>query len=78
MKNTPFVEALKEALRYAVLMAASAFVSTLLRELTSFQSKDSYIILLTLILRIVDKYLHEKRKERNAWGYSKSAGLLPF
>lgn len=76
MKDTPLIEALKEALRYSVFLAFSSFVSILLERLTNFESKDTYIVALTIVLRILDKYLHEARKNRI--GVSEPAGLLPF
>lgn len=78
MKNTPFIEALKEALRYSVFLAFSSFVSILLQRLTSFESKDTYIVALTIVLRVLDKYLHEARKDKKFGFQSKPSGLLPF
>jgi len=78
MEKSPLFEAIKEAGRYAIFMAVSVFVSVLLDKLNALQQNDTMILVLTLILRIADKYLHEKRKESGYLGETRPAGLLPF
>lgn len=76
--KTPLLEAVKEAGRYAVFFGISTFVSILLERLTALKSQDIYIITTTLILRAIDKYLHELRKNRSIWRQGEPSGLLPF
>jgi len=75
MGKSPLYEAIKEAGRYAVFMAVSVFVSVLLDKLNTLPQNDTMIVILTLVLRMIDKYLHEKRKDI---AYKKPNGLLPF
>lgn len=74
-------EAVKEAGRYAVLLAISTFISVLAEKVAKMPQNETTIIVLTLVLRGLDKYIHEKRKEetRGIIGTkSNIKGLLPF
>ncbi len=55
---SPTWEAVKEVARLALFGAISLFVSMLLDKLVSLP-QDSVVIVLTLVLRAADKYLHE-------------------
>jgi hypothetical protein len=77
-QNKAFIEAIKEAGRYAVFMAISVFVSILSQKLANMPQNDIMIVVLTLALRIADKYLHESNKEKGYLGEVKPSGLLPF
>ena len=76
-QNKAFIEAIKEAGRYAFFMAISVFVSVLSQKLANMPQNDTMIVVLTLALRIADKYLHESNEEK---GYEeiKPSGLLPI
>jgi hypothetical protein len=78
MDRSAILEAIKEAGRYAVFMAISVFVSVLSQKLGNMPQNDIMIIVLTLALRIADKYLHESNKEKGYLGEAKPSGLLPF
>jgi hypothetical protein len=76
MGKSPLYEAIKEAGRYAFFMAISVFVSVLSQKLANMPQNDTMIVVLTLALRMADKYLHEKNKKQ---GYiAEPKGLLPF
>ena len=76
MEKSPLYEAIKEAGRYAVFMAISVFVSVLSQKLANMPQNNTMIVVLTLGLRMLDKYLHERNK---AQGYiAEPKGLLPF
>jgi hypothetical protein len=76
MEKSPLLEAIKEAGRYAVFMAISVFISVLSQKLANMPQNDTMIVVLTLGLRMLDKYLHEKNKTQ---GYIvEPKGLLPF
>jgi len=78
MGKSPLYEAIKEAGRYAFFMAISVFVSILSQKLANMPQNDTMIVVLTLGLRMLDKYLHESNKERGYLGETKPSGLLPF
>jgi hypothetical protein len=75
MGNSPLYEAIKEAGRYAVFMAISVFVSVLSQKLANMPQNDTMIVVLTLGLRMIDKYLYEMNKTQNV---IEPKGLLPF
>lgn len=71
-------EGVKEAGRYAVFYGVSVFVSVLLGKVSILPQNDLLVIGLTLALRMVDKYLHVKRKEAMVNNDHKPKGLLSF
>lgn len=80
-QKNALIEAIKEAGRYTVFLAISTFVSLLLEKLSNIPQDNTTIITLTLVLRFLDKYLHEKGKEetRGIMGEKgQPKGLLPF
>jgi hypothetical protein len=77
-QNKALIEAIKEAGRYTFFMAISVFVSVLSQKLANMPQNDTMIVVLTLALRIADKYLHESNKEKGYLGEIKPSGLLPF
>lgn len=69
MNTDALFQAMKEVVRLAVFAAVSAFVASLL---SSFDgSTEPVFVVLTLVLRFVDKWIHEN--ENTNW-----KGLLPF
>lgn len=56
--ESPLGEALKEAGRLALFGAVSLFITTLLDKVVALP-QDTATIILTLVLKTVDKYLHK-------------------
>lgn len=69
MSKNPLWESLKEILRLAIFAAVSAFIASLVSNFDG--STEPIFVILTLVLRFIDKWIHEN--EDNDW-----KGLLPF
>lgn len=80
MKKSPLLEAVKEAGRYAIFTAISVFLTTLLDKIKGIENQEVLVLILTLVLRFIDKYKHEYLKDRKSGKdyISKSYGILPF
>lgn len=80
MDKNPLLEAVKEAGRYAIFTAVSIFLTTLLDKVKAIENQEVLVLVLTLVLRFLDKWKHEYLKDRKAGKYfvSKSYGILPF
>lgn len=78
MNKDALLEAVKEAGRLAIFTAISVFVEELLRLVTAMPQNETLIVVLTIALRMIDKGLHEARKDKVSHLPSKSYGLLPF
>lgn len=74
---SPELEALKEPLRLALLAAVSTFITFLLEGIVKLPMTTT-IFVLTLILRTIDKYLHEKAKITRKEGIFGLTGLTGF
>jgi hypothetical protein len=70
----PLWEGVKEPLRYAVFVGVSALITSLLDQVVELPQTE-LTLTLTLILRFVDKYLHENAKVEPK---AKVTRLLPF
>lgn len=80
MEKNPIFEAVKEGARYAVFGGVSLFVSFLLNRFTHLPQNDAVVAVSVLILRVVDKYLHERRKTPISGKryINNPSGILPF
>lgn len=56
----PFQEAILEGLRLAVFAFVSCIVTYLLTLVKSYPNPEVWTMVLTLVLRMVDKWAHEK------------------
>lgn len=56
-------EAILEALRLATLAFVSTIVTVLIDKVQSFPNAELWTFLLTMVLRVLDKYKHEENKE---------------
>ena len=70
-------EAIKEALRLGIFAFASTVVAFALERITSLDQSQAIVILGTLVLRMVDKYLHSKSEISKGWD-GESHGLVRF
>jgi hypothetical protein len=77
--KSPKMEALKELLRLIVLAMVSAAVTAGVNFLVNIpaERQDITIMILTAILRMVDKWLHENSKSNGPYDGG-SHGLLKF
>lgn len=78
MEKKPLIEAVKEAGRYAVFTAISVFLTTLLDKVKGIENQEVLVLVLTITLRFLDKYLHIKRKYEMPGRAGESLGLLKF
>lgn len=67
-------EALKEMLRLAVFAGVSALITLFIDELTQTKDQNITFTILLLLLRWVDKWIHETK----TGAFKKASGLLPF
>ncbi len=73
-------EAVKEALRLALLLAVGTFLDALLQHYSALPQDNNFVIYFTLLIRFADKWYHENYKARTVAppeGYA-AKGLLPF
>lgn len=56
------IEALKEVLRYVVFGAIAFVIAAVLDKLALMDQTDLQIVVLTAVLRYIDKYLHKSGK----------------
>lgn len=68
---TAIWEAVKEVLRLALFAAVSAGVAWATTKLTALDPTNVYVIVGTIVLRFVDKWIHENENV-------KANGLAPF
>ena len=77
MQFEAFVEAMKETLRLLVFAAVAGMVTVLLDFIPQLDLGINTTMILTMFLRVVDKYLH--RYGKTLEGYDgESRGLVPF
>lgn len=71
------IEALKEPLRTALLGAVSVFITILLEKIINLPSTP-IIIMLTFVLRYIDRWLHLRGKAEKVDGLLGIKGLTGF
>ena len=75
---TGLIEALKEGGRLAFFAGVSVLVDFLLTKVSLMSLDENLVIVLTIGLRLLDKYLHEKNKLKNPGLVGESLGLVRF
>lgn len=72
--DKPKFEAIKEFGRLALLWIASTVVAALIVQLSDWNLPPLFVEVLTGLLRLIDKYIHEVK----TGNLKKVNGLLPF
>lgn len=71
LNKQALIELIKEGLRIALFAAISAVLSWATTQIADLPPDSVYAVVGTLILRLVDKYVHENKEV-------KAKGLAPF
>ena len=70
-RKNPYVEMIKEGLRIALFAGITALIGWLGQVLAGLDPNSTYVVIGTVVLRLIDKYIHENR-------HIAANGIAPF